>query len=91
MPTGDSIENVEARRLIISGFYRNWKLRNPSQRKFNISLNEYINISFVSITETCAHASRSYLSTLAVLQLDAILTNARVVSTTSCKNQTKDT
>lgn len=31
-------------------------------------------------------ASRSYLSTLAVLQLDAILTNAKTVSTVCSKN-----
>ena len=39
----------------------------------------------MSITETCTHASKNYLSTLAVLQLDAILTNARVVSTVKSK------
>ena len=49
-------------------------------------MNEDINIRFVSITETCTHASRTYLSTLAVLQLDAILTNAKVVSTVGSKN-----
>ena len=86
VPVGDSLEDVENRRQIISKFYYEWKLRNPSQRGFNLSLNEYINIRFVSITETCAHASRSYLSTLAVLQLDAILANAKVVSTVGSKN-----
>ena len=86
VPTGDGPENVEARRSIISRFYHKWKLRNPSLRRFNMSLNEYINIRFVSITETCAHASRNYLSTLAVLQLDAILTNAKRVSTVRSKD-----
>ena len=86
VPTGDGPEDVEARRSIISRFYHKWKLRNPSLRRFNMSLNEYINIRFVSITETCAHASRNYLSTLAVLQLDAILTNAKRVSTVRSKD-----
>ena len=85
VPVGDSTEDAEARRKIISRFYHEWKLRNQSLRKFNLSLNEYINIRFVSITETCTHASRNYFSTLAVLQLDAILTNARVVSTVKSK------
>ena len=85
VPVGDSAEDIEARRKIISKFYHDWKSRNLSLRKFNLSLKEYINIRFVSITETCAHASRSYLSTLAVLQLDAILTNARIVSTVKSK------
>ena len=60
--------------------------RSGCLKKFNLSLNEDINIRFVSITETCTHASRTYLSTLAVLQLDAILTNAKVVSTVGSKN-----
>lgn len=85
VPIGDSAEDIEARRKIISKFYHDWKLRNLSLRKFNLSLKEYINIRYVSITETCTHASRSYLSTLAVLQLDAILTNARTVSTVKSK------
>lgn len=85
VPVGDSTEDIEARRKIISRFYHDWKSRNQSLRKFNLSLNEYINIRFVSITETCTHASRNYFSTLAVLQLDAILTNARVVSTVKSK------
>ena len=85
MPIGDSAEDIEARRKIISKFYHDWKLRNLSLRKFNLSLKEYINIRYVSITETCTHASRSYFSTLAVLQLDAILTNARTVSTVKSK------
>lgn len=86
VPVGGSLEDIENRRRIISQFYHEWKLRNPSLKKFNLSLNEDINIRFVSITETCMHASRTYLSTLAVLQLDAILTNAKVVSTVRSKN-----
>ena len=85
VPVGDSVEDVETRRRIISKFYHNWKLRNPSQQRFNISLNEYINIRFVSITETCTHASKSYFSTLAVLQLDSILSNAKKVSEVRAK------
>ena len=85
IPDGNSHDDVEQRRQIISRFYHEWKEKNPSQRKYNLSLNEYINIRFVSITETCTHAARSYLSTLAVLQLDAILTNARRVSTVRSK------
>ena len=86
VPVGDSAKDVEARRKIISKFYHDWKLRNQSMRRFNLSLNEYINIRFVSITEMCTHVSKSYLSTLAVLQLDAILTNARVISTVRSKD-----
>jgi transcriptional regulator with XRE-family HTH domain len=86
IPTGDSPEDTAQRRSIISKFYREWKEQNPLQRRYNVSLKEYINIRFVSITETCTHASRSYLSTLAVLQLDAILTGARKVASVPAKH-----
>ena len=49
---------------------------NPSKSVFNHNLKDYINIRFVSINETIHHASRSFLSTLAVLQIDLILRNA---------------
>ena len=80
IPEGNSIQDIKAREKIIRDFYRNWKLKNPSQRKFNLNLKEYINIRMVSIVETSEHAAKSYLSTLAVLQLDSILTGAKKVS-----------
>lgn len=85
IPQGNSTEEVNVRRRLISEFYHDWKKRNPSQRMFNLALKEYINIRFVSITETCTHAAKTYHSTLAVLQLDAILTNARRVATVRAK------
>lgn len=85
IPTGDTEEDVVIRRNIIARFYHEWKDNNPSQRRFNVALKDYINIRFVSITETCTHASRHYLSTLAVLQLDAILTGAKKVATLPTK------
>jgi hypothetical protein len=86
IPQGETKEDIAKRRKIIANYYREWKSHNPLQRRFNISLKEYINIRFVSITETCTHASRSYLSTLAVLQLDAILVGAKKVSILPTKN-----
>ena len=63
IPEGHTIEDIKKREQIIRDFYREWKEKNPSQRKYNLSL-----------------AAKSYLSTLAVLQLDSILTGARKVS-----------
>ncbi len=85
IPQGNSPEEIEERRKIISGFYHRWKENNPSLRRYNLSLKEYINIRYVSITETCTHAAKTYNSTLAVLQLDAILTNSRRVNTVRTK------
>lgn len=81
IPTGDSVEDRRRRHKIILSFYHNWKERNPDSKRYNLFLNDDINIRYVSVEETAGQASLSYLSTLAVLQLDAILTNAVLVGT----------
>lgn len=91
IPRGDTSEDKRKRQELIYAFYQEWKHRNPEQKKYNIVLKEDINIRAVSLDETAAHASWTYLSTLAVLQLDAILTNAwfvkKVPSKPNSKNQ----
>ena len=87
---GHTIEYIKTREQIIRDFYREWKEKNPSQRKFNLSLKEYINIRMVSIVETSEHAAKNYLSTLAVLQLDAILIGARKASVKKAKPNNKN-
>ena len=72
IPEGNTLDEIKERERIIRDFYREWKEKNPSQRKYNLSLKEYINIRMVSIIETSEHAAKSYLSTLAVLQLEAL-------------------
>lgn len=76
IPTGDTVDDRRRRQQIIMAFYHHWKQCNPESKKYNFSLKDDINIRFISIKETAGHASLTYLSTLAVLQLDAILTNA---------------
>ena len=76
VPTGSTKEDIKARESIISGVYRNWYEANPSKTVFNPNLKDNINVRYLSITETIRHAAKTYLSTLAVLQLDIILKNA---------------
>ena len=90
IPEGNTLDDIKRRTQIIRDFYREWKVKNPSQRKYNLSLKEYINIRMVSIVETSEHAAKSYLSTLAVLQLDAILVGARMVSQRKTKPDNKN-
>ena len=85
IPEDNSVESIKIRERIIRDFYREWKEKNPSQRKYNLSLKEYINIRMVSIVETSEHAAKTYLSTIAVLQLDAILMGAIKVSVKKTK------
>ena len=92
IPTGDTTEDKRRRHKIILSFYHSWKTQNPDAKRYNLNLKDDINIRYVSIEETAGQASLTYLSTLAVLQLDAILTNAVLVETTPAnpkkKNQT---
>lgn len=90
IPQGNSLEDIKEREKIIRVFYREWKERNRSQRKFNISLKEFINIRMISIIETSEHAAKTYLSTLAVLQLDSILVGAKPVSVKKTKEGNKN-
>ncbi len=90
IPTGTNKEDIKARERIITRFYQSWKAKNPSLKRYNLNLKDYINIRNVSIIETSEKAARSYLSTLAVLQLDAVLTNAVKTSVVAAKQGTKN-
>ena len=79
IPQGNTTGEIEQRQKIILQFYREWKATNPTQRVYNNGLKDYINIRKVSISETARHAAKTYLSTLAVMQLDGILACAKKV------------
>lgn len=87
IPKGNSPEEIETRKGIIWNFYQQWKAENPTQRVYNQRLKDYINIRQISIEETARHASKRYLSTLAVLQLDAILSCARLIRKGKVENR----
>ena len=80
VPQGETKEIVNQRKEIILDFYREWKNDNPEQRVYNRNLKEYIYVKHISISETAMHASKRFLSTLAVLQLDGILSGAKKTS-----------
>lgn len=78
VPVGDMVEDRRTRQELIKQFYYYWKKRNPELCKYNVDLGENIYINHTSLVETAGRASLTYLSTLAVLQLDAILQNAKL-------------
>lgn len=85
IPNGNTIEDYKQRAKVIRNFYRLWKLEHPEQKVYNHSLKADINIRFISIDETSTKAAKSYLSTLAVLQLDVILMAAKKVKVVKVK------
>lgn len=90
IPAGDSVEDRRVRQKVIWSYYEWWKRKHPDLCVFNCSLNDHIYIRHISVEETAGHASLSYLSTLAVLQLDSILRNAWLVDDTPIKRDTKN-
>ena len=90
IPMDDSIESIRVRERIIHDYYREWKEKNPSQRRYNLALKDYINIRMVSIVETSEHAAKTFLSTLAVLQLDSILSGAKKIAIKKVKEGNKN-
>ena len=78
VPVGDSAEDRRKRQEIIKQFYFHWKKQNPELYRYNLDLQENVYINHTSLVETAGRASLTYLSTLAVLQLDAILQNAKI-------------
>lgn len=79
IPTGDGKDDIKIREEIISEVNSKWYENNPSKSVYNADLKDEINVRFLSVNETIHHASKSYLSTLAVLQLDLILRNAHQI------------
>lgn len=73
IPLGNNKEDFKIREEIIAQVYRRWIEKNPDKRVYNRSLKDFINVRYLSITETIRHAAKSYTSTLALLQLDTIL------------------
>ena len=90
VPNGESKEDFKIRKQIIWQFYQDWKKMNPSLKRYNLDLKDYINIRFVSIDETSHQAAKNYLSTLAVLQLDSVLTLAKKYRTVKAKPNDKN-
>ena len=78
IPKGNSKEELDRRKEIISQAYRQWTNLHPNKKVYNPSLKGEVNVRFLSITETIRHAAKSHLSTLAILHLDTILLNAVV-------------
>ncbi len=76
IPTGETKEEKKQRKQFIKDFYRLWASIHPSKKVFNKSLNDYINVRYISVDETAGQASHRYISTLAITFLTEILENA---------------
>ena len=90
VPVGGTVEDRRIRSHLIRRFYFHWMGKHEDRKVFNKALNDYIHIKYISVNETAGHASLRYLSTLAVLQLDAILPNAVLKDKKPANTRTKN-
>ena len=81
IPRGETPDEIKKRSDIIWRFYQEWRTENPKQRVYNHSVKDYIHVRQISIDETARHASKRYLSTLAVLQKINISSSIRTART----------
>ena len=85
IPQGRTKEEIQQREKFIKGFYANWNAGNPEKRIYNIHLQAFIYVRFLSIQETVEKAARSYKSTLTITYLTETLELAEIVNYTKPK------
>jgi hypothetical protein len=78
IPQGQTKEEMQTRKKIIKDFYAMWNASNPTKQIYNIDLQNFISVRFLSLQETSLLAALSYKSTLAVTYLTEILEKATV-------------
>ena len=74
--TGSTPEDLKNRKKFITDFYAKWTIANPAKQIYNKSLQNFIEVRFLSMQETASKAAIRYKSTLAVTYLTEILENA---------------
>ena len=90
IPRGNSREDIKTRRQIIKDFYANWIALHPDKKVWNKSLKVFIHVKFQSINETAGHAALSYDSTMGVMHLTEILSNASIAEKWQVKHNDKN-
>jgi hypothetical protein len=90
IPKGKEKTDFKARENVIWGMLGKWLSQNPLKRKINIELNDYIYLRFDGMQETVNKAARNYKSTMAIIQLDIILTNATKIGTDKPKSKRQE-
>jgi hypothetical protein len=90
IPVGDTVEDKKQRKQFIIDFYSQWIAINTTKQIFNKSLNDFINVRFLSLQETAGHASHTYKSTIAVTFLTEILEKAKYIKNVKPKPENKN-
>jgi len=90
IPKGNEKSDIKLRETIVWAMLGKWLSKNPLKRKKNIDLEDYIYLRFDGMQETVNKAARKYKSTMAVFELDFLLTNATKISTDIPKSKRQE-
>jgi len=90
IPKGMEKTDIKARENIVWAILGKWLSRNPLKRRKNSDLEDYIYLRFDGMQETVNKAARNYKSTMAVFELDFILTNATRIGTDKPKSKRQE-
>jgi len=80
IPMGKAGKHVKTRMKIINDFYKKWLNGSDEKSVKNTSLGKFIHVDGDSLIETRHHSSKSYQSTLTVLELGYVLKNAILIA-----------
>jgi len=78
IPQGQTRSEILQRRKFIKDFYAHWNAVNSTKHIYNVALNDFIHVRFLSIQETSEQAAYTYKSTLAITYLTEILEKATI-------------
>jgi len=90
IPKGREKAHIKARENIVWAMLGKWLSKNPLKRKKNVDLEDYIYLRFDGMQETVNKAARNYKSTMAVVELDFLLTNANKIGTNKPKSKRQE-
>ncbi len=90
IPKGIDKNDIKTRENIVWAVLGRWLSKNPLKRKKNLQLNDYIYLRFDGMQETVNKAARNYKSTIAIFELDFILTNATLIGTDKPKSKRQE-
>jgi hypothetical protein len=90
IPKGREKADIKVRENVVWAMLGKWLSKNPLKRKKNADLKDYIYLRFDGMQETVNKAARNFKSTMAVFQLDFILTNASKTGTDNPKSKRQE-
>jgi hypothetical protein len=90
IPQGTTRKEVKQREKIIQDFYASWIETHSEKRIYNVDLEDFIYVRFLSIQETAEQAAKRYISTIAVTYLTEILELATVKTISPPKSNTEN-